>query len=243
MGRKKFVDTGAPAYMAQFTALMTLLLAFFILLNVLADKKESGFKDGIGQIRNAFGQSGGLGVFSFTFAGKGAAHPPAPPTPKDAEIKESGFEEDIVRGDGGQGSSDAETEKKTTPTYLRYRLPVSFPPETFKPDEEMVAKLDQIGLGLALFDARMDIKCFSIDTGNFRLDRNIATKRAANILAYFNAKYQIPFENMTSSGYGSKRYFEKSLETEASEAEKAGADFDSESKQGIYIYIFVNKKK
>ena len=242
MGKKKFVDTGSPAYMAQFTALMTILLAFFILLNVLADSKESGFKDGIGEIRNAFGKMGGLGVFSYTFAGKGAAHAPAPPTPTEAENKESGFDKELVRGDGGQGSSDADTEKKVSPTYLRYRLPVTFPRGKSKPNSAIMTKLDQIGLGLALFEARMDIKCFSLDTGNFEFDRNLAAKRAANILAYLNAKYSIAFENMTSSGYGDKRYFEKSLDVEAA-AKMAGESFDSESKQGIYIYIFVNKKK
>jgi hypothetical protein len=92
MGKKKFIDTGAPAYMAQYTALMTLLLAFFILLNVLSESKESGFKDGIGQIRNAFGQVGGLGIFSYTFSGKGAAHPPAPPVLKNAKKTESGLD-------------------------------------------------------------------------------------------------------------------------------------------------------
>ena len=242
MGKKKFVDTGAPAYMAQFTALMTLLLAFFILLNVLADKKESGFKDGIGAIRNAFGASGGLGVFSYTFAGKGAAHPPATPTPKEEE-KETGFDKNIVRGEGGQGTTDAETEKKTTPMYLRYRLPVAFPKGKAKADEKLLEKLDQIGVGLSLFESKMDIKCFSIDSGNFEYDRNLSARRAANILAYFNAKHGIEFKNMTSSGYGSKKYFEVGLGKEAEAAAKDGSAFDADSKQGIYIYIFVNKRK
>ena len=242
MGKKKYVETGAPAYMAQFTALMTILLAFFILLNVLAPSNEGGFKDGIGKIQNAFGRMGGLGVFSYTFAGKGAAHPPAPPVAKDAEIKEPGFDKKLVRGDGGQGATDADTERESTPTYLRYQLPISFPNGKTKLTEDILSKLDQIGLGLALFDAHMDIKCYSIDTGNFNLDRNIAAKRAANILAYLNMKYNIPFENMTSSGYGDKKYFETRLESDESESKKAGVSFDSNSKQGVYIYIFVNKK-
>ena len=242
MGKKKYVDTGSPAYMAQFTALMTILLAFFILLNVLAPKNEGGFKDGIGKIQNAFGKMGGLGVFSYTFAGKGAAHPPAPPVKKDAEVKETGFDKELVRGDGGQGSTDADTERKTSPTYLRYQVPVTFPKGKAKPTDEICSKLDQIGLGLFLFDAKMDIKCYSMDTGQFYFDRNIAAKRAANILAYFNAKHKIPFENMTSSGYGDKKYFQTRLDEDEANAKKDGVTFDSESKQGIYIYIFVNKK-
>lgn len=242
MGKKKYVETGAPPYMAQFTALMTILLAFFILLNVLAPKNEGGFKDGIGKIQNAFGKMGGLGVFSYTFAGKGAAHPPAPPVTKESEVKESGFDKELVRGDGGQGSTDADTEKDSIPTYLRYQLPIKFAKGKTKLTEDIISKLDQIGLGLALFDAHMQIKCYSTETGNFNFDRNIATKRAANILAYLNVKYNIPFENMTSAGYGDKKYFETRLEKDEAKAKETGNHFDPNSMQGVYIYIFVNKK-
>ena len=51
MGKKKD-EGGAPAYMGLFTALMTVLLAFFILLVAMADTQDAGFYKGIGSVNH-----------------------------------------------------------------------------------------------------------------------------------------------------------------------------------------------
>ncbi|MBI3985834.1 MAG: OmpA family protein [Lentisphaerae bacterium] len=60
-------EAGAPAYMVQYTAVMMLLLAFFIALLSAAKfgPQQAGMKEGLGKVRNAFGTSGGLGILPF----------------------------------------------------------------------------------------------------------------------------------------------------------------------------------
>lgn len=67
---------GAPAYMAQYAALMTILLAFFILLLTMGQEKSGGFKDGIGSIRNIVGFTGGSGVMDFWRSMRNPGLPP-----------------------------------------------------------------------------------------------------------------------------------------------------------------------
>jgi hypothetical protein len=55
----------APAYMAQYAALMTILLSFFILLLTMGQEQTAEFKDGLGLIQNAVGSAGGTGVLAF----------------------------------------------------------------------------------------------------------------------------------------------------------------------------------
>ena len=65
-------DPGAPAYMLQYTAVMMLLLAFFIsiLSNARSSTRKAGMQSGIGAIRNSFGVEGGLGLMPYVKAVK-----------------------------------------------------------------------------------------------------------------------------------------------------------------------------
>ena len=60
-------EQGAPAYMAQYTALMMLLLAFFIamLSQCAFGPPLAGMQKGLGEIRNAFGIQAGWGILPF----------------------------------------------------------------------------------------------------------------------------------------------------------------------------------
>ena len=60
-------EQGAPAYMAQYTALMMLLLAFFIamLAQCSFGPPLAGMQKGLGGIRNALGIQAGWGILPF----------------------------------------------------------------------------------------------------------------------------------------------------------------------------------
>lgn len=60
-------EEGAPAYMSQYTALMMLLLAFFIamLAQCSFGPPLAGMREGLGGIRNAFGAQAGWGILPF----------------------------------------------------------------------------------------------------------------------------------------------------------------------------------
>ena len=55
----------APAYFVQYSALWCIMLAFFVLLLTLGTSQSGGNKAGVGEIRDAFGATGGLGLMAF----------------------------------------------------------------------------------------------------------------------------------------------------------------------------------
>jgi len=144
---KKVVDVGAPAYMAQYTALMTLLLAFFILLNTMQDEQESGFNEGIGDVKNAFGSSGGFGLFQFTYYGKGGGNPPNPKTASD-NATQAGFDESLVKGSGGTGNTGVDTKDSSSGKYVVIKMPYSFAKDDYVITGDMSDYLKRFATGM-----------------------------------------------------------------------------------------------
>lgn len=230
---KKVVELGAPAYMSQFTALMTILLAFFILLQTLAKKQESGFREGIGDVRNAFGIQGGLGIFSFTFTGSGGSKAPNPSDR--GKDEEHGIHEDLVKSSGGMGNTEANVNDHTLGKYLRLKIEGSFPSGKDEIPQKMALYLNKIGMGLALFDYKISIRCYSDKFANESKDRDLAMNRAAQIMRYLNQSAGVPYSRMNCVGYTSASFFG---EVESAE----GKDYKDVPRQGNYFYIYIKPK-
>lgn len=242
---KKIIETGAPAYMALYTSLMTLLLAFFILLNTMSQTQEAGFNVGIGDVKDAFGLQGGLGLFQFTFAGRGAANPISLSNPTQTNEKESGFSKDMVRKDGGTGNTDLKSEKADQGEYLRLTVPFKFSKFSSKIPRDMADYLEKVGIGLALFDYAITIRCYANEISakdvknGYASPRNaaemniaLASKRAVQIMRYLHMEANIPFDNMTALGYDSDRLLQLT---------DKGQSVDG--KQGTFFYIFLDSNK
>jgi chemotaxis protein MotB len=232
---KKVVELGAPAYMSQFTALMTILLAFFILLQTLAKKQETGFNEGIGDVRNAFGIQGGLGIFSFTFVGGGGSKAPNPSDRGKEE--EHGIHEDLVKSSGGMGNTDASVKDHKLGKYLRLNIEGNFMPGEDAITPKMALYLNKIGMGLALFDYKISIRCYSDKYENDSKDRALAINRAAQIMRYLNQRAGVPYSRMNCVGYTSASFFG---ELESSESDKT--NYKELPKQGNYFYIYIKPK-
>jgi len=55
----------APAYFVQFAALWCILLGFFVMLLSLGSTQMGPGSDGMGEVRDAFGSTGGLGLLPY----------------------------------------------------------------------------------------------------------------------------------------------------------------------------------
>ena len=55
----------APAYFMQFSALWCIMLGFFVMLLSLGNTQKGPGQHGVGQVRDAFGSTGGLGLLPY----------------------------------------------------------------------------------------------------------------------------------------------------------------------------------
>lgn len=207
MGKKTDED-GAPAYMGLFTSLMTVLLAFFILLVAMADTQDAGFYKGIGSVRNALGITGGYGLMDFAkYAGnKGVLG-----------VDESGDEIDdgdrqklmIDEGARGVGTVDIEDVKEEDKgEYVSVFIPHIFERGSakIKKDSSLADYLRKMAIGFLNVKDTITIRTYSADTGEPEQDQILATKRANAIMRYMK-RYGMDYNRLVSVGYANDRYF------------------------------------
>lgn len=219
---KKVIDEGAPAYMAQYTALMTILLAFFILLNTLTQEQDAGFKAGIGDVKNAFGINGGLGLFQFSYVGNGAANPVATKRKNRTDNKEIGFEKKLLTSGGGAGNTDVDFDKDTMGEYLRLKIgyDFSYPHDADRIPDDMRDYLTKIGMGIQMFNYNISIRCYSMENEDMEKRFVLAYKRAVRIMNFLHRYCHIDYGRMLASGTGTDNYFQNVIENRSKKAEK-----------------------
>ncbi|UDQ98139.1 flagellar motor protein MotB [Lentisphaerota bacterium WC36G] len=204
MGKKR-VLIGGPPYMAQFTALMMILLACFILMVAMSPKKEKGVEQGVGSIRNAFSSVGGFGIFDFItpyFGTKNANNK------KSAKGDLTGVDINTTLREGGTGNSSAKSKDLDNGCYLRYQFHCNFKDVDSSLTKEIKEKLAKLGTGLSVFKQKLVIKCISSDypikgknsINNREKNRQLATYRAANIMRFLAKQSGVSYVNMTALG-------------------------------------------
>lgn len=225
---KKEEPEGAPAYMALYTSLMTIMLAFFILLNTLSQVQEAGFKAGIGKVQNAFGWKGGLGIFKYAFFSRGADN--APGTQDEGQ---KGVDDKSIRGEGGAGQTDEMLEDAQTGEYQKLKVPYDFESKSSLLTPEMREYFHNVGAGFNMFGYKIKIKNYSEDFRDYYKDADLALKRALAIKNYLKTNCRIPENKLEAEGYASPRYIAK-------EKEDAGPEnnWGYPGRQGTYFFIF-----
>lgn len=206
MAKKVKQEEGAPAYMAQFTALMTLLLAFFITLLTLGSNRVSQYKkEGVGFIRDAFGASGGMGVMSFMKSMM--KHYPEVRKEEDKDEAEllgyekGSFESEIL---------DAEGISKIEVLDLGYDIRILLPPlfETsalyFRDDA--VPVLGRIGGVLYGLTNHVITVCSYTREGSGQTGKEESAKRSYVIAKYLSENVGIPEERLNAVGAYGGRY-------------------------------------
>lgn len=228
---KKPDEGGAPAYMGLFTSLMTVLLAFFILMVSMADSQDAGFYHGVGSVQNTLGIKGGLGVFNFARAAgdKGMLGVSEEDEDKDA-TKQLLFNPE---GEGGLGTTDLENvEEVDKGFFISVFIPHSFTKGSAKIESssKLAEYLKKMSIGFLQVKEKIMIRSYAEDGGSKLENQILATKRANAMMKYLSMK-GIGYERLMSIGYNYDRYF----------------DFSEVEKQirlnGQASYFYIYKKK
>lgn len=219
---KKRILDGQPPYMAQYSGLMIILLAFFIVMQSLSAVKQSGYQTGVGDVKNAFGINGGLGIFAFVVSAHGGSSTPNPAGNNPSKV---GIHENLVKGEGGSGNTEAATKSHELGQYLQVTIPIVF--EKYKTSLSATErqKLDTFKVGFILYDYRIMVKCFANDYRDKEKDNHLAMQRAANIMRYINESAQIPYSRLEALGNSSIRYY-------------SNIDANSIPEQEAFFYIY-----
>lgn len=199
-------EDGAPAYMAQFTALMTILLAFFICMLTMGQQKASQYKkQGYGFIKNAFGAKGGLGLMGYWRT----VQKNFPKVPESVPEDDDGMQA-YVKGAFTSGAFDAEEISRTDVQNRGYSIriitPVIFDKDSAALSIESRKYLERVGGILSNMDEHMlTVSCYQ-STGNPVKDRLIAAKRAAVVVRYLQDRCNVPPGRLRGIGYAHSKY-------------------------------------
>ncbi len=191
---------GAPAHFQLFSTMMILLLAFFIVLSSLIEKEnDSGFKNSIGDIQNAFGVLGGIGMLGNHFAAAPVEKSTGPPDPSPSE--QVGLPSRSTRGDGGVGTNEVAPERGT-PTYLQVVVPHAFRPGSAALSPEMAEYLDVAGTVLASYPSyHCALRQVTTESGDWQADSRLAFRRAAAVRHSLARSTALPAARMMALGY------------------------------------------
>ena len=191
---------GAPAYMLQYTALMTILLAFFILMLSMGHEKNASFKEGVGDIKNLIGMTGGKGVLDFWRSMRNSGHPHKIKADDAPGATLVGYEEDVTE----QYSLDASTINKVgfidNRKTLRLRSSIRFLPGQVRMDRNTQFALDQAIATIYSLQSYNVVVCVLVDTGKPEADRLLAAQRAAWLVRSITENTQIPKERIRAMG-------------------------------------------
>lgn len=223
MRRKE--EEGAPAHVGLFAGLMTIMLAFFILITSMASQKDPDSAAGeLDEVQGAFGMRGGFGVMQYSRILHGGSRL----TPSDDSEQEDGDGEDRLRqGAGGDGNTDSQYDSYKRGHYVSVRVPHKFKAGSFSVPNELASYLQVTGTGFAMFDYVLNVRCYAGDTGKPTQDHELAAKRAAAVVRYLHQGCAIPYSRMRAAGYASRRYFPRAVDEEEDET------------QALYLSIFV----
>ncbi len=222
--REKPQEEGAPAYMAQYTALMTILLAFFICMLTLGDEKAAKYKkEGFGYIKDSFGLSGGLGLLPYWKAIM-KKFPEYGEFDQDKDKDLLGY----VKGSFESEELDAEGILKVDLQNWGYRVKIPTP-ITFAEDDVLLSRnvlgfLDRVGGVLYnLTNHMVTACCYETRGSDDGMNQIISARRAAAITSYLKDRCGVPGDRLNYVGYSSSRYL--------------GSSEDAEIKQGTVFFV------
>ena len=198
---EKKPPAGAPAYMAQYTALMTILLAFFILMLTMGKEKSAGFREGVGQIKNLIDMTGGKGVLDFWRSMRKPGLPKMASSDKEPEeAMLIGYEEEAVDNFSLDASSINKIDFSDERQTLRLRSSIRFEPGRVRVERNSQFALDQAVATLYSLRQYHVVVCVMVDTGDPEPDRLLAAQRAASLVRHIAVNAQIPLDRIRALG-------------------------------------------
>lgn len=203
-------EEGAPAWMATFSDLATLLLTFFVLLLSFAELDVVEFKELLGSVREAFGvqfrTQGHYEALSASPVSIGEAPPGQLTYVSDAEVTEA-IREALERA-GVESNVDVDA----TPDgiVVRIRDKVLFPTGSAELQEEAGPVLEAIaniaaGMGNQGIAIEGHTDDRPIHTSRFPSNWELSTSRATRVLRYLLANTELAPGQVSASGYADTR--------------------------------------
>ncbi len=200
---------GAPAWMATFADMMSLLLTFFVLLLSFAEMDIVKFRDAMGSISEALGvTTGGTGMFQNSTSPAIMQTPmPAPsasaPAPSTNEIILDELDNLVI--DNGL-SKDVEVVESDRGTILRVRGKMFFNPGTADLKYESQQILDKIADLMQRYPTRISIEGHTdnipISRGKYSSNWELSTARAYAALRFFQENKAMDLKRITIAGFG-----------------------------------------
>lgn len=217
MAAKKQVEPpkehGAPAYMTMYTALMMLLLAFFIaiLANATSSTQRGGMQQGIGSIKNSFGMQGGLGLMPYIKMVKNlrAVYPKVEEPPRDTEADRAllGHAKATTRQDLLMDEGFLSIKTIYRGVSLRVTAPIIFAAGSAALDQDAREFLQRIGGILTSFpEGLLTVRAYANETGHSGNDELLASERAAAIVRFLEQQSAIAPKRLRAVGCSSTRY-------------------------------------
>jgi len=193
---------GAPAYMAQYSALMTILLAFFVLMLTLGQDKTSGYKSGVGAIRNTIGLMGGSGTLEFW---RSMRNPGTPPEPVEHSENEDsnliGYTEETLGRFLFPSEDIQQVEFMEHRRILLLRSSIRFKPGRIAVRRDTRFALDHaFALLYTLRAYQITVGVIANKEGDLGENRLLAARRAAWLAQHISEQVPIPGKNIRSLG-------------------------------------------
>ncbi len=215
--KKKYISVGAPLWMSQFTAVMLILIVFFMILCTMANEQAAGMKagDGMGAVRqlNALGIFVGTGTFRFGNHGQAKSFAPNPGS--QATDAPPGVHIDLVKGSGGIGNTDLKMGQQQDIKYLSLPIPSEFPLGSAVLTQQLKEEIRRMAIALSTETEPIIVKCFTSEDADAK-NASLALARAEALATEMSRFGGIPLSNLKCVGYSDYRYLGNSLKKAAS---------------------------
>jgi hypothetical protein len=208
--KKKKAAEGAPAYMAQFTALMTIMLAFFIVLQSLGASRVSKYDaEGIGYIRDAFGFKGGAGLLSF-MRDIMKSYPAVRKREESGEAELLGYEKGRFEKEILDAEGITDVEILDMGYDIRIVLPAIFEDEGYQltdRGQQMLTRLGGVLYGLT--NNVFTICCMDAGASGSELAKIKSARQAYIVSRFLEERAGIPGERLNAVGCADGRYLDQ----------------------------------
>lgn len=211
MGRRRQPEekkpAGAPAYMTQYTALMTILLAFFIVMLTLGQDRVAQYKVGVGLIQDMFSmKGGGMGVLPF-WRSLTRGVPDVPADVEDApDAALLGYYDDSISSINLAISGMRNVLLEDMNNTFRFKAPLGYDEDQIRVSSAYSSALEHVAAVLYALDGYQITVCVVVKGDDKQANRVLAARRAAWLMRYLIEFGRLNPVRVRSAGYGDARY-------------------------------------
>jgi flagellar motor protein MotB len=197
--------------MVLYSSLMALLLAFFVTLLTMGQEKTAKFKEGVGEIRDAFGLRGGFGILNYwkSISQWLASDYPEVSQEEKAEASLVGYLKGVLWREGLNESFILKIEYDELGESVMMSTPISFTEDNAFLSRDARWFLNRMGaVFYNLPDCSVTVSCLvnTENPTNAVENELLAVERAVAVTRYLTEKVKIPASRLLPVGFAYDRY-------------------------------------